>query len=70
MGKGRQQQLQITVMGKGKRAIEKIGKEKELHEVGIITTKIQQRPIACNSGGPRAIQEQKCRGEQQQSGQP
>jgi len=53
-------------MGKGKRAIGEIGKEQELREVGIVTTKIQQCLIACHYDGPRPIQEQKCRGEQQQ----
>jgi len=49
-------------MGKGRQAIEKIGKKQEFHEAGIVTTRIQQCPIACRSDGPR----QKCRGEQQQ----
>jgi len=56
-------------MGKGKWAIGKIGKEQELCKVGIVTTKIQQHPIACHSNGPRPIQDQKYSG-QQQSGQP
>ena len=30
-------------MGKGRRAIEKIGKKQELRKVGIVTTRIQQR---------------------------
>jgi len=34
-------------MGKGKQAIGKIGKEKELHKAGIVTTKVQQSPIHC-----------------------
>jgi len=37
-------------MGKGKQVI---GKEQELCKVGIVTTKIQQHPIACHSDGPR-----------------
>jgi len=45
-------------MGKGKQAIEKVGKKQELCKVGIVTTKIQQHPVAHHSDGPR----QKCRG--------
>jgi len=51
-------------MGKGKQEIGKVGKEQELHEAGIVTTKIHQHPTAHRSGGPRPIQEQKCRREQ------
>ena len=43
-------------MGKGRRAIEKIGKKQELCKVGIVTT--SSSPVACCSDGPR----QKCRG--------
>ena len=43
-------------MGKGKWVIGKIGRKQELYKVGIVTTKIQQHPIACLSDGPR----QKC----------
>jgi len=42
----------MRVMGKGRQAIEKTGKKKELHKVGIVTTKIQQCPISCCSYGP------------------
>jgi len=45
-------------MGKGRRAIGNIGKKQELCKAGIVTTKIQQCPIACHSDGLR----QKCRG--------
>ena len=34
--------LWIGVMGKGRKAIEKIGKKQELHKAGIITTRIRQ----------------------------
>ena len=40
-------------MEKGRWAIEKIEKKQELHKAGIVTTKIQQRPVACRSDGPR-----------------
>jgi len=44
-------------MGKGKRAIRKLGKKHELCKAGIVTTRIQQCPVARCSDGPR----QKCR---------
>ena len=53
-------------MGKGKQATGKIGKKQELRKVGIVTTKIQQCPIARCSDGLR----HKRREEQQQHGQP
>ena len=45
-------------MGKGRRVIEKIGKRQELCKAEIVTTRIQQCPIACCSDDQR----QKCRG--------
>ena len=41
------------MMGKGKQAIEKIRKKQELRKAGIVTTKIQQCPIARHFDGPR-----------------
>lgn len=40
-------------MGKRKQVIEKIEKKKELCKKGIVTTKIQQRPVAHRSDGLR-----------------
>lgn len=69
MGKGRPQQLQIRVMRKGKRVVGKIRKKEELHKAGTVITKIQELPVAHHFDGPRPIQEQKRRVEQQESGQ-
>ena len=52
------------MMGKEKWAIEKIGKEQELHKMGIVTNKIKQCPTAYRSDGLRPMQEQKRRREQ------
>jgi len=52
------QLLWIRVVGKGKRAIGKIGKKQELRKAEIVTPKLQQCPAARCSDGPR----QNCRG--------
>ena len=41
-------------MGKGRRAIEKIGKKQELCKAGIVTTRIQQQSHCMPSGWPEA----------------